>query len=1025
MSSRDIIISSHEQLLMAIQNESRRFQEYYVWLEKSMPAQFFEEVSQENMMLITHSLMGFYLQECFSTIHLKRAAIVLCLDSPDADLRVLKQYSMYGIKNYQAFISLSPPPEPNIKTNLRIVIIYFTEAIETIETPFPQEDKERLRLLLKERNPQLTDEEFNQLIVGINTRFLRALKMERLVLAFEMLFRAKTRDNCHYQVNYNENWAESNSHSMEITLAWRNTPKFNFLYRLARTIFNHGLVMKRVNATYIDPYSKQNILVMALNLHGSNGKAVWDVADIVDFIRELMTVKYFSTFDPIDTRLVAPGIVTGNQGNLLRAMISFAHQALVHVNPHIYTTANIEDGFCRHPELTVQICTAFKLKFDPDNVDYEKYLEVRNQFLSDLSKLDTGHEEGDTQRKNILQQGMNLVHYTLKTNCYRLNYTALSFRLDPKYLEEIPIERARKFPELPYAIFFIKGMHFFGFHIRFKDLARGGLRTVYPKHAEHAQAERDNIFTECYNLAYTQHKKNKDIPEGGAKAIIFLRPTEQLDSESLILKHELESSKVPARDIEKKLEKFRAEQKIEYLHQAQRSFIESLLSLVNCEPDGKIRAKNIVDYWHKPEYLYLGPDENMHDEMIQWIADFSAKYHYKPDTALISSKPGIGIGHKEYGVTSLGVTVYLEAILNYIGLDPTRDTFTIKMSGGPDGDVAGNQINNFYKYYPDTAKLLTLIDASGTIYDAAGLDLKILVELFKQGKPIKNYPPEKLSEGGFLVDQYAKRNTTAYTQQTLCWRKKDGKVIEDWITGSDMNFLLRQTVHRTPTDVFIPAGGRPRTLNEANFHDFLDPSGKPTSRVIIEGANLYITPRGRVELEHLGSIVIKDSSANKTGVICSSFEVLCGLTLGDQVFLENKEILVREILERLKLAAMNEAHLLIATHQETGELFTAISDKISERINLFTYQLLDDLEKIPLSDDANDPLIKVFLSYCLPTLRTKFTHELIREIPESHKKAIIACHISSQLVYKKGLNWIPSLIDMLPIILSDKDIVVV
>ena len=93
-----------------------------------------------------------------------------------------------------------------------------------------------------------------------------------------------------------------------------------------------------------------------------------------------------------------------------------------------------------------------------------------------------------------------------------------------------------------------------------------------------------------------------------------------------------------------------------------------------------------------------------------------------------------------------------------------------------------------------------------------------------------------------------------------------------------MNALLRNNVHQVKTDVFIPSGGRPRTLNETNIKEFLDESGKPTSRVIIEGANLYLTPKARERLEKLGIVLIKDSSANKTGVICSSFEVLCGLT---------------------------------------------------------------------------------------------------------------------------------------------------
>ena len=95
------------------------------------------------------------------------------------------------------------------------------------------------------------------------------------------------------------------------------------------------------------------------------------------------------------------------------------------------------------------------------------------------------------------------------------------------------------------------------------------------------------------------------------------------------------------------------------MYQTQRSFIDSFLTLVNCEPDGTLKAKNIVDYWKKPEYIYLGPDENMHNQMIVWISDYSKYRGYKPGGNLFyHSKPGAGINHKEYGVTSLGVNVY-------------------------------------------------------------------------------------------------------------------------------------------------------------------------------------------------------------------------------------------------------------------------------------------------------------------------------------------------------------------------------
>lgn len=1021
MNAHNESTTSQEQLLHAIQNESQKFQEYYLWLENAMPQVFFDHVSQDNLMLIAHNLMGFHLQEYFSMIHLHRQAIVLCLDSADADLKILTNYSMFGIKNYQCYVSKTPPPFPGVTSNLRIAVIYFTEAGEAVDEPFPLESKQRLKAMLKEQNPTYSEEEFEKLISGINSRFLKSMPLERLILALNMFFRAKTRDSCQYEVRYDENWEEHGTASMQIVLAWKNTPKHNFLYRIARVIHRYQLVMKKVHATYIDPYEKESILIMTLDLHGSNGQSVWDVADIPEFLRELITIKYFASFDVIDDKLIDPNVISGNMGNYLRAATIFIHQCLLHLDSNLYTIDQIERDLCRHPELASMLCEAIHWKFNPDFQNYDKYLQVRDKFIKDVERLDTGNEESDTRRKNVLMQGMNFIHHTLKTNFYQNNKTALSYRLDPKYLDHIPFDRSKKFPILPYAVFFIKGMHFFGFHIRFKDLARGGLRTVFPELSEHIEQERNNIFTECYHLALTQHMKNKDIPEGGAKGIIFLKPYDRLESEARILQDELKEAKTDPVEIERKIEQFRREQKLESLYQVQRSFIESFLTLINCFPDGKLRARNVVDYWNRPEYIYLGPDENMHDVMIEWIANYSTRHGYKPGGCFISSKPKVGINHKEYGVTSLGVNVYMEACLKSMGIDPKTTAFTVKMSGGPDGDVAGNQIYNLYKYFPNTAKLVATTDVSGTIHDREGLNLKTLVQLFEQVRPIRFYPPENLSNGGFLVDKTSKRSQSSLSQQTLCWRKNHNKLTEEWLSGSEMNQLIRSNVHQTKADIFIPSGGRPRTLNRDNVEDYLDETGKPTSLAIVEGANLYLTPEARHFLEEKGTLIIKDSSANKTGVICSSFEVLCGLTLGDERFLENKPVLVKEILERLRQCAQNEADLLLRTHKETGRYLTDISNEISIKINQFTYQLLDYLDPLPLSNDPKDPLIQCFLSYCLPTLRTKFEADLMREIPEHHKKAIISCHLAARLVYHRGLNWHPTIIDVLPVLLGNNE----
>ena len=496
--------------------------------------------------------------------------------------------------------------------------------------------------------------------------------------------------------------------------------------------------------------------------------------------------------------------------------------------------------------------------------------------------------------------------------------------------------------------------------------------------------------------------------------VIFLEPSEPIEMEKELYHNELKKQKHTKKEIEAKLKALNRVEKLSYLHQAQRAFVDSLIILVNCDPDGTLRAKHIVSYYPKAEYIYLGPDENMHTEIIEWIAQHSRKYGYRPGSSFISSKPGIGINHKEHGVTSLGVNVYMHETLEYLGINPKKDVFTIKMTGGPDGDVAGNQMKNLYEYYPKTARLLATIDVSGTIYDPNGLDLEELYNLFLSEKPINGYNPEKLSEGGFLVDTQVKKENSAYSQKTLCWKKRNGKVVKEWLTGNEMNSLLRHNVHQTVADVFVPCGGRPATLNANNYTDFLDHHHHPTSKAIIEGANLYLTPKARKELEGLGVLVIRDSSANKGGVIASSFEVLCGLVLSDDEMRHYHSEIVDETLKVLNQRSLDEAKLMLRAHKEQGLPLTEISEKISQKINYYTYQLLDYLEGIDLPKSKKDPLNKCLFAYCPQFLRTDFQDRLLKELPDVHKKAIIASYLACRVVYKMGLNWSPTLVGILP-----------
>ena len=111
-----------------------------------------------------------------------------------------------------------------------------------------------------------------------------------------------------------------------------------------------------------------------------------------------------------------------------------------------------------------------------------------------------------------------------------------------------------------------------------------------------------------------------------------------------------------------------------------KAFTDAILDLIvtTTETD-----EHIVDLYGKKEVLYLGPDEQVIPDDINWVIKRAAYRGYETPAAFMSSKPRAGINHKEYGVTSEGVNVYLDVALRHaLGIDPKNESFTIKLTGG-------------------------------------------------------------------------------------------------------------------------------------------------------------------------------------------------------------------------------------------------------------------------------------------------------------------------------------------------------
>jgi glutamate dehydrogenase len=223
---------------------------------------------------------------------------------------------------------------------------------------------------------------------------------------------------------------------------------------------------------------------------------------------------------------------------------------------------------------------------------------------------------------------------------------------------------------------------------------------------------------------------------------------------------------------------------------------------------------------------------------------------------------------------------------------------------------------------------------------------------------------------------------------------------EEWISIDDFSRAFGALPFTVEADLFIPGGGRPETIDGRNWEQFLLPDGRPSSRAIVEGANSYITPEARVQLQRKGVLLLRDASANKCGVISSSYEIIANLLLTEEEFLAHKQRYVKDVLAILVRRAADEANLIMARRREKTLLDTEISDRISGEINGHYARLFRFFQARPAL--AAEPLFRAAILSHLPAIFRevpRFRRRLDRLLPK-YRSAILAAEIGSSMVYR-------------------------
>ena len=363
--------------------------------------------------------------------------------------------------------------------------------------------------------------------------------------------------------------------------------------------------------------------------------------------REICTTQIVSTLSPVYQIFVTRGLLTGDDAVLTNALIAFCHTSLAHNQPDRFGSENVQRAFLDHPEMAQLLIQLFRARFNPALKEREShYRTLLAEVREAVEGYNTGHRWLDEIRRAIYRCSLLLITHTLKTNFFIVEKQALAFRLDPRYLLEMGREFTSDLPEaLPFRVTFFFSRYGAGYHIGFSDIARGGWRTVIARSADDFITTTNTLFREVYVLAHTQHLKNKDIYEGGSKLALALDASD-LDP------------------VDGKSENNR-------LYQLQYGVSNAFLDIFVTE-NGAAKDHRVVDYYGDDEPIELGPDENMHDDMIEAIAALSQRRGYLLGIGVMSSKR-IGINHKQYGVTSTGVVTFAKITMaEAAGIDNYR-----------------------------------------------------------------------------------------------------------------------------------------------------------------------------------------------------------------------------------------------------------------------------------------------------------------------------------------------------------------
>lgn len=563
--------------------------------------------------------------------------------------------------------------------------------------------------------------------------------------------------------------------------------------------------------------------------------------------------------DTLDRLILSEGL-TWQEARLFRALNHYLIQLGLG-----YTPSFMSNTLLANPGITKHLVEFFNVSFDPNNGLNDEQRNARREDLEaalveELNKIPT------LDADRYLRSLSKVIRAILRTNAY-LGREAFAIKVAPQQIDFAPLPR-------PKFEIFVYSPRVEGVHLRFGDVARGGLRW---------SDRRDDFRTEVLGLVKAQMVKNAVIIPTGAKGGFYPKqlPDPAVDRDAWITEGR-ESYKV---------------------------FIRSLLDVTDNLAVGTDGSETVV----RPEGV-IARDEN--DYYLVVAADKGTAAFSDTANAIslergfwlgdaFASGGSVGYDHKAMGITARGAWESVKRHFAELGHDAQTEAFTAVGIGDMSGDVFGNGLLR-----SKATRLVAAFDHRDIFLDPtpdAAVSFEERQSLYNLPRSSwQDYNRELISAGGGVYSRGLKSiEITPEVREVLG--------LDESVTELAPTELI-SAILKAPVDLIYNGGigTYVKASTETNAqvgdkaNDALRVNGKDLrARIVGEGGNLGFTQLGRIEAARNGVLLNTDAIDNSAGVETSDREV-------------NIKILVDRLVARGELSSEERASFIESLQDEVG-----------------------------------------------------------------------------------------------------------